>query len=1237
MGAQTQLQQVSNQQPQQQPQQVAQISSTQQGAPPTLQVASQTLQKVQQVTAVQQVAPQTVQQMLQPQQLAQPQAIAAAQTQQLHQLAPQPQQIHQQVHQLTQQTVKQMTTQVQPGQQLGQLNLSVVSQQQLQGQAGVALASVSSSTPNAGASSSQVPIPNTVLPAGTNVVNLNLNQMRSLAGAVQIRPQGGVNMLPGQMGLQGTIIQTSSGNRILIQQPMLAGQQFNLSQLGQPMLQSQTNQATSQQTQAASGNATLQLGAATTPVNTSGPGNINIQPATKPNTASPNINVLNLNAATPAVGAQQFVIRAPGTNPAQNQNIILRTFPSNIVQLQGGGGQAAAQPAQLGGQLFMAAQPAQLQQGHVVGAPSIGQPQVLSNVMGNTPQGINILPATGNNNNNAQAAQNFQQLPGTIQAQNIQVQGQNVQVQGQTINIINSQGQHIQLPKSMLGSSIKINIGGQQVPINIGNIGQNWKMLQQAQLAGNTAPIQPTSLGVNTIQPQIVTASNNAVSTQTLTQPPQAGVLLASNSLTTVTNSISSSIPSPMVSLGSQSPVMVMGSVSQVPSSMSGMTSSGIGMPLTLPAAGQPHSSIPQPSTSVAALPSISSTPQLQHLVRHLPTPVATSTPMQMPLGIPKVHNQNASRPIQSQPKPITIASIGSNQMPTVNGTSKANIPTFVSGQSMNSSTPPPNVVVTQNHLSMAGISTTNMTSISNKAIKAGNMSMSMSTSVASSKCAPSIQAPPNVTVQNVQLNPLATSLAGLTPQPLTSLQASSGVQIMPKPVVSMNQQVLQTATAVPAQGMLATSQDAKIPTIQLSPQEQSILKQIQQQIKILLNVANRSDKQQHFLQKLGEAQQKIIKQGQLTAMKTLQQRGAVVGVSTSGNMSGMMTAIQSPAVVMASQSPATIVASQNTTPVFTASQSPAMVMTGQRSAGQRSVGQSSVGIGTNQNHLVASQSPASVVAGQTLYTNTNQPAAVHNQMAMIGQPATGLPNQHAMRLPGQQTTGLISQQFTGLMGQQATGQVGQQVPGLMGQQATGLGGQQPTGLGNKQATGLGGQQAAGLAGQLSTGLMGQQATGLLSPQATGLMSPQATGLLSPQATGLGQLATDLVGQHATGLMSPQATDRLSQQVTGQSVNSLPGQQAVSLPGQLPVGQPGQRAMAHQGQQTMSLSSQAKPVFTAQSTAVATGQPGLPLRRPMASSSASSQPGIITLQNFKPIPTAASATTTATHTQPTGK
>ena len=665
VGAQAQLQQLANQQTQQQPQQVQQISSTQQVVPQTIQqvasqtvqqVTSQTLQKVQQVSQqmVQQMAPQTVQQILQPQQLAQPQAIAsqpqqvqqiAAQSQQIQQLAPQPQQIQQlapqpqQVQQLTPQTVKQITSQVQAGQQLGQLSVAVVSQQQLQGQPGVALSSVASNAQTA-VSGSQIQIPNTVLQAGTNMVNINLNQVRPLTGAVQIRPQGSMNVLQGsmagQMGLQGTIIQTSSGNRILIQQPMLAGQHINLNQLGHQVLQPQANQAATQQTQAASANTTLQLGSATTPVNTSVTGSVNIQPATKANTAPPNVNVLNLNA-----GAQQIVIRAPGTNPAQNQNIILRTFPSNIVQLQAGGGQASGQATQIGGQVFMAAQPAQLQagqlqQGQVVGAPSIGQPQVLSNLMSSTPQSMNILPATGHT---VQAGQNIQHIQGAIQAQNIQVQGQNVQVQGQTINIINSQGQQIQLPKSMLGPNIKINIGNQQLPINIT---QQLKTLQQTNLGGNATPIQP----------QIVTASNNAVSTQTLTQPPQGGLLLASNSLTqtTVTNTVSSAIPSPMVNLGSQSPVMVMG---QVPSSMSGVTQ-GVGMPHTLQAAGQPLTSIPQPTVSIATPPSISSTPQLQQLVRHTPTSIATSTQIQMPLGIQKL--QKAYQHSSYQFTPITYS-----------------------------------------------------------------------------------------------------------------------------------------------------------------------------------------------------------------------------------------------------------------------------------------------------------------------------------------------------------------------------------------------------------------------------------------------------------------------------------------------------------------------------------------------------------------------------------------------------
>ena len=79
--------------------------------------------------------------------------------------------------------------------------------------------------------------------------------------------------------------------------------------------------------------------------------------------------------------------------------------------------------------------------------------------------------------------------------------------------------------------------------------------------------------------------------------------------------------------------------------------------------------------------------------------------------------------------------------------------------------------------------------------------------------------------------------------------------------------------------------QDGKPQTIQLSAANQNTLQRIQQQIKILMLLPNRTEKQQQTLQQLAEVQQKLLMQGRIQA---LQSQLAANTKSTASSMTTM-------------------------------------------------------------------------------------------------------------------------------------------------------------------------------------------------------------------------------------------------------------------------------------------------------------------------------------------------------------
>ena len=119
---------------------------------------------------------------------------------------------------------------------------------------------------------------------------------------------------------------------------------------------------------------------------------------------------------------------------------------------------------------------------------------------------------------------------------------------------------------------------------------------------------------------------------------------------------------------------------------------------------------------------------------------------------------------------------------------------------------------------------------------------------------------------------------------------------------------------------------------MQLSPQNQQVLRNIQTQVKLLLNIPNRTEQQQKLLQQLGEVQQKIIRQGQMQALRAQQQKAALAGgISTASTLSTATIGAQSPALASSSAAALPSTSPGANSIQLSANMSPAAVMAGQK------------------------------------------------------------------------------------------------------------------------------------------------------------------------------------------------------------------------------------------------------------------------------------------------------------------
>ena len=406
------------------------------------------------------------------------------------------------------------------------------------------------------------------------------------------------------MSLQGTIIQTSNGNRILLQGPPLmtaghiaAGQLTNL-QAGVPF---QPQQSVTSSTATTSATPTQQpLNVGTIAASGGKPMAVGV--------GQPTHQVLNIAGGQPGQQQQIVIQRTPGPNGTQNQNIILRTIPSNLIQFQGsvvpgsstattssGGVAGGVATAALGGQSgqvvfsqgsgIPTAGHIQLPQGQVA---TIGQPQVLGglNMVNNAHSiNINVLPAPLQNIQGIQqAVQSAANLPGSVSIQPkppaVTNQQQTMTVQAPMVSqslspapvataattMVTSQlqQQHVQLADN---SNIKLNTGGvnvaaQQLSIqqlqSLGLLPANFGQFTTTQAPTSsgtaTAPLATVNNSVAqilqtvtaTAAKQVTNASTSQMHTMVLANP--AG-LQGHNATATLQTVPSMGAPSPAVSV----------------------------------------------------------------------------------------------------------------------------------------------------------------------------------------------------------------------------------------------------------------------------------------------------------------------------------------------------------------------------------------------------------------------------------------------------------------------------------------------------------------------------------------------------------------------------------------------------------------------------------------------------------------------------------------------------------------
>ena len=675
------------------------------------------------------------------------------------------------------------------------------------------------------------------------------------------------------MSLQGTIIQTSSGNRILIQgSPLVAGQLASLPAGVQ--FQPQGGAAVTTPQQPTQGGTTtpqqFQLGALA---------------GGKPlAVGQPTQQVLNI--AGNAGQQQQIVIhRTPGPNGTQNQNIYLRTIPSNLIQLQnttGNTGTTQTPTAALSGQVVLS-QPGlqagqlQLPQGQMA---TIGQPQVLGglNMVNNAHSiNINVLPAPVQNMSGMQTVQgatsgiqgavNIQPKPSAVagQQQNVNIPGQGITFQqmqqggvaGTTATTATAQQQGSVPENSVKWNTVGQNINSQQ--LNLQQL-QSVGLLQagfssQTPQVANVAPQQAPASVAQILQTVSATAAKQVTNQTTLQHLGQTGG--------TVTLANSNALPSggqqqtlPNLQAGQQ---MALGAAGQL------QTFSHTQQQLPLL---KPKQELIQPKKEPCESPS----PQIHPSTSTLG---AGSTSIGQ-LTTPRSHVPMAST------KPVNIPSMVATAVSSAQQLSSPQVLTMVQ-------TVPGRASGTTTVTTATG--TTSTSTAANPSIAALGL-----------KNIHNVVAPPNVNIQNMpqlQVQNLSMPIStAMTTQTVTSASTSAASNVTSKPFtpgptsVQIHPKVFSLPTSVspsgqaqpqlqaqpPVQVQASTQllqsmgqgqQQVKVQTIQLSSSNQELLRKIQEKINQLQASPNRnSELNQKVLQQMVEMQRKIIHEAQRVALQ---------------------------------------------------------------------------------------------------------------------------------------------------------------------------------------------------------------------------------------------------------------------------------------------------------------------------------------------------------------------------------
>lgn len=713
------------------------------------------------------------------------------------------------------------------------------------------------------------------------------------------------------------ILQTSSGNRILLQAPQLVASQLATGQLTQLPAGIQFQPASvssaaghSTQTASTSGNQTITAAGAIATAHGGKPIAM----------GQPMQQVLNIAGAAPGQQQQIVIQRTPGPNGTQNQNIILRTIPTNMIQFQGsavsGTATSTTVTPSLGNQagqvvLSQGALPAgqiQLPQSQVANA--VGQPQVLGglNMVNNAHSiNINVLPAplhslqgiqqtVQNSSVSGPSTVNIQPKPAVTVPNNATVVTHNQstaqQVSGTSgtasSTMLTSQQQQVQLADSNIkvepGTSNMATATAQQLSFqqlqSLGVLPANLGQVQTAQgtSASDVGGATTAQVSVNSSVAQILqTVSATAAKQVNMTTPSQMHTMVLANP--------SSLRPAPGQTIQALQPQLSNSTNVAIPASSLGQQQqqtlsyiqSGQQVVLGPGTAGQfqnlgqlpllkPKQEPLTASSTPAPLPNIPTPP---------PPPMSVKNP---------VVNLTVGTPPQTHVSPGTQASkvIPSGNIPAIVASAVASSVQMTQSQTVVSS------------VGQFGTATTSTSSTGGAANKQTGVS-----STGTLQNFQNMMAPPNVNIQNMpqlqvknlsQLPATAGSVTTSTSQPTnTSTSPSQSVVIRPKgsstpgtkPAAHGGKEKTTLPPNLPIQGPMPVpvnqlqsqlaqlqsqlgQQQVKFQTIQLSAQNQELLKTIQQKIKVFMAIENRTPAQQKNLQRLLETQQKILTQGKI-------------------------------------------------------------------------------------------------------------------------------------------------------------------------------------------------------------------------------------------------------------------------------------------------------------------------------------------------------------------------------------